>query len=274
MVAKNDSYSFNVIIVHPEIEKLKGEVDKLRTELSMLVLERDNLLHHECRNIEAAYMLAVGALEYKVYEIECAILRQKRMAEMIQAQKNRQEKVDTVKINNALDKEFAEYQAELNKRLGEMNAALDRKKSRQLTQEESTEFKKLYRAVVKVLHPDINRDLSEEQLKLFLHAIEAYKRGDLKELRIIGAMVSNPIIPHKKQDGLAALRKEKTRYAEHIKNINDDIARIKSEYPYTMKSFMQNPKEIDSRKTELEKHIKQLDETLSAYTEKIAEMLR
>lgn len=29
----------------------------------MLFLERDNLLYQECKNIQIAYMLAVGALE-------------------------------------------------------------------------------------------------------------------------------------------------------------------------------------------------------------------
>jgi len=81
----------NIIILHPDFEKLKTEVEKLRTELSMFVLERDNLLYQECKNIEMAYMLSVGALEYKAYEIECAILRLKRKVELIQAKKNRQE---------------------------------------------------------------------------------------------------------------------------------------------------------------------------------------
>jgi Mg2+ and Co2+ transporter CorA len=81
------------IILYPEFDTLKSEVEKLRTELSMLVLERDELIYVECRNIGMAYMLAVGSLEYKAYEIECAILRLKRKAELIQARKNRQEKI-------------------------------------------------------------------------------------------------------------------------------------------------------------------------------------
>ena len=79
--------SCNIIILHPDFEKLKAEVEKLRTELSMLVPERDELLYQECKNIETAYMLSLGALEYKVYEIECAILRLKRKAELIQVKK-------------------------------------------------------------------------------------------------------------------------------------------------------------------------------------------
>jgi hypothetical protein len=56
-------HSSNVIVLHPHFEKLKADVDRLRTELSMLVLERDELLYQECKNIEMAYMLSVGGLE-------------------------------------------------------------------------------------------------------------------------------------------------------------------------------------------------------------------
>jgi hypothetical protein len=83
----------------------------------MLVLERDDLLYRECRNIEMAYMLAVGGLEYQAFKIECAILRLKRKAELIQTKKNRQEKVIPSEIENALDMEFAEYEAKLREEL-------------------------------------------------------------------------------------------------------------------------------------------------------------
>lgn len=39
----------------------------------------------ECKNIETAYMLALGNLEYKAYELQCAVLRLKRKAELIRA---------------------------------------------------------------------------------------------------------------------------------------------------------------------------------------------
>lgn len=60
----------STIINYPDYEKLKAEVEKLRTELSMLVLEKDELRLVECRNIEMLYMLAVGGLEYKVGNVE------------------------------------------------------------------------------------------------------------------------------------------------------------------------------------------------------------
>ena len=70
------SFSGNVI-VFPDFEKLKSEVEKMRTELSMLLLERDELQFVICKNIETEYMLKLGSIEYKAYETQCAALRLK-----------------------------------------------------------------------------------------------------------------------------------------------------------------------------------------------------
>lgn len=273
-MGNNTPDSWNIIILHPDFEKLKAEVGKLRAELAMLVLERDELLYQECKNIEMAYMLSVGALEYKAYEVECAILRLKRKAELIQAKKNRQEKIVLSQIEDILDFEFSEYQAKLNEQVDKMNTALERSHGQLLTDEESRELKKLYRAIVKALHPDLHPDASDAKIQLFRNAVEAYERGDLNGLRIIDAMVSEPAVPTEKSDGLKVLMKEKERLAKLLQNIKDRIAEIKSEYPYTMKSLVQSSEKIKARKAELEERIKQLNEVLTAFTARIGEMLR
>lgn len=274
MDSHNKPDSGNLIILHPDFVKLKADVDKLRTELSMHVLERDDLLYQECRNIEMAYMLSIGVLEYKAYEIECAVLRLKRKAELIQAKKNRQEKIVLSKIEDMLDFEFAEYQEKLNEQIDRMNAALERSHGKMLTKEESRELKKLYRAIVKALHPDLHPDLSDAQIQLFHNAVKSYEYGDLNGLRTIDAMVSQPVLTADKSDGLAILIKEKERLTKLLQNIKDRIAELMSTYPYTMKALLQNPEEVEERKAGLEEYIKQLNEALSAYTARIDEMLR
>ena len=262
------------VIPFPDFEKLKADVDKLRTELSMLVLERDELLLVECRNIEMAYMLAIGGLEYKAYEIECAILRLKRKIELIQANKNRQEKIVLSKIEEVLDFEFAEYKAKLNEQVDRMNAALERSKGEVLSDEENRELKKLYRAIVKSLHPDLHPNLSDAKINLFHNAAMAYENGDLNGLRIISAMVTEPALPENKSDALSLLVKEKGRLFKLLQVTKDKIANIKTEYPYMMKSLVQSPEKVEARKAELKENIKQQNEMLAVYSAKIDEMLR
>ena len=59
-------------------------------------------------------MLELGNLEYKAYESMCYMLRLKRKMELIQAKKNRLEKVVLIEIEKQLDREFALYQETLN----------------------------------------------------------------------------------------------------------------------------------------------------------------
>ena len=269
-----DITSTGNVIVFPDFEKLKNEVEKMRTELSMLLFERDELQFVICKNIETGYMLKLGSIEYRAYEAQCLSLRLKRKIELIQAKKNRQEKVIISVIEEVLDNEFAEYQRQLDEQITKMNAALKRSKAEILTDEENKELKKLYRKIVKALHPDINPDVSEAQVNLFDNAVQAYKNGDLNTLRIIGEMVGNSPLPEQHKDALTQLNEEKDRLQHLLKAIRDSIEQIKSEYPYTMKEIIENEEQTEQKKKELENILSQYNELISIYKAKIEEMIR
>lgn len=271
--ALGDTVSNN-IIMFPDYKKIKIEVEKLRTELSMLVLERDELQYVECKNIEMLYMLALGSLEYKVYEAQCAVLRLKRKLELIQSKRNRQEKVVLSQIEDTLDTEFTEYQEKLNAQINKMNDAIKRSQAEFLTVEESKELKKLYRNIVKSLHPDLHPELSDAQRTMFENAVTAYKNCDLETLRIISEMVCEPILAEDGKDAMTQLVHEKDRLVAMLQDVKDSIARIKSEYPYTVKEIVRDKEEIATRKAELERILRQYNEVMIAYSTKIREMLR
>lgn len=54
------------LIPFPDFQRLKSEIEKMRTELSMLLLERDELQFVICKNIEMEYLLKFGSVEYKI----------------------------------------------------------------------------------------------------------------------------------------------------------------------------------------------------------------
>lgn len=269
-----DVTSTGNVIVFPDFEKLKNEVERMRTELSMLLLERDELQFVICKNIETEYMLKLGSIEYRAYEAQCLSLRLKRKIELIQAKKNRQEKVIISAIEETLDTEFAEYQKQLNEQIDKMNDALKRSKAEVLTNEENKELKRLYRKIVKALHPDINPDVSETQVNLFDNAVQAYKNGDLNTLRIIGEMVGNNPLPEQHKDAMTQLVEERERLQGLLKSIRESIDNIKSEYPYSMKDILEDTEKTEQKKQELENILSQYNELISIYKAKIEEMLR
>lgn len=260
------------IIVFPEYEKTKTEVEGLRTELSVLLLEKDELRLVICKNIETAYMLALGSYEYKAYEWHCEVLRIKRKIDIIQAKKNRQEKVILAVIDEQLDKEFAEYQQQLNERIEKMNKALEHNKGKLLTAEETKELKKLYHSIVKALHPDLHPDTTPTQIQLFHNAVQAYEHGDLDTLCIISEMVAKDI-PEQNENGLTILLKEKERLTKSLKIIRNQISEIKSNYPYIMKELVQDPEQIAEKKTELEELIEELKAIHNLYTARLKDLL-
>lgn len=262
------------IILYPEYEELKRTVEKLRTELSMLVLERDELLYITCKNIEMVYLLKLGGLEYKAYELQCEAARLKRKLELMQIHINRQEEIDFKTIEITLDIEFREYQEKLDEQIHQVNDAIDRSKREILTDEESKELKKLYRSIVKALHPDMNPNLTEAQKQLFQNAVAAYKDCNLTALRIIADMLSDPDLPDDTEDAIALLKQEKERLENAIRTVQADIIKIKSEYPYTLKDIIDDDVKIEERRTELEKIIKAYQDVIKQYKKRIKELTR
>ena len=262
------------VILFPEFVTLKAEVEKLRTEISMLLLERDELRLVVCKNIETAYMLSLGSIEYKAYELHCELLRLKRKIDLVQAKKNRQEKVVLSAIEEQLDEEVAEYQRQLDEQINKMNKALDHSKGRVLTDEETKEIKKTYRNIVKALHPDLHPDITPAQIQLFQNAVQAYENGDLNSLRIISEMVAEPVIPEQSENGLTILAKEKERLTRTLELIREQISEIKATYPYTMKDLVEDPEKIAEKKKELEDTINELKEAYDLYAARLKEMLR
>lgn len=272
--ATHMSESNNGIIVFPDFQKLKDDVERLRTELSMIMLERDELRFVICKNIETEYMLKLGSLEYKAYEAQCAALRLKRKIELIQARKNRQEVINLTVIDKTLDEEFLEYEKKLNEQVEKMNEALEHSKGEYLSEEDNKELKKLYRKIVKVLHPDINPEVTAAQIKMLDNAMNAYKNGDLKSLRIIDEMVGDHKLPEKHQDAITQLKEEKERLDKMVAIIQESITKIKSDYPYNVKDILEDEKKVEQKKAELEELLKQYKELAETYNAKIKEMLR
>lgn len=177
-------------------------------------------------------------------------------------------------IEETLDEEFAEYQRQLDEQINKMNKALDHSKGTPLTEEETKEIKKVYRNIVKALHPDLHPEVTPAQVQLFQNAVEAYEHGDLNSLRIISTMVAEPIVVEPSESALTVLAKEKERLLKTLELIREQIAEIKSEFPYTMKELVESPEKIAEKKAEIEETLAELKEAYDFYSARLKEMLR
>lgn len=241
------------IIVSPEYLKLIEEIKQLKEDLASLYEERDELIYHICKNIETEYMSKVGVLEYKLYEFQCKILRIKRKIELYQQKINRQEKIDDSEIEKKLDIEYKEYEEKLNKMSNDLQDALNRKNFGILSEENSTELKKIYRKLIKKLHPDLNKDCSEKQKKLLLQVTQAYENGDLETLKNLELLSSEIIEKEDIEFGeLDELKLSKEKYNQIVNNLLEEIKAIKNRFPYNKKEFLKSEILVNKRKEELE----------------------
>lgn len=239
------------LIMFPQYDELVKDNERLRTELSMLVLERDELMLVICKNIETEYLINFGGLEHRVYEAECRVRRLKRKIELIRAKQNRQEKVNMDTIELKLDAEFEQYEKQLEDQLDKMNEALDRQNAQSLSDSDSAELRKLYRKIIKALHPDLNTDTSEGQLAMFRRAVEAYGHGDLSSLRIIASTLSDPAVHEPDKGEIIRLTEQKKK----------------------LKELLENPEKMEARKKELGETEKQYLDQLAYYQGQLSAMI-
>ncbi len=254
------------IMMSPEYRKQLEEIERLSTSLSMIILERDELKEVICKNLETQYMMLIGDLEYRCYKAMCTYLRAKRKAELIQAYLNRGEIPDMHAVETQLDSEFEAYRLAMEEKLRKMNNAIERSRGMYLSEEESAELKKLYRQIVRVLHPDVNPDVTPEQLRLYQKAVDAYKDGDLEAIRFIHilAMENQP-------DAYTMTPNEKiARLNAAIRRVRDEISQIKNSYPYNLSSFLHDKTAIAAKRSELEDSLKNYKMRVAQYTSRAA----
>lgn len=233
------------VIVHPQIQALQYEIEKLHQEFIEAVLVKDELLYVQNPNIMTEYMLKVGYLEVELFELECEFAMLKRKKALIQRYINHQEEIDWPTIDTILEIEFKEYQQKILLEQQKLEFAQVRNSLPSLSEQKSQELKTLYRQVVKALHPDLNPNVSEQGKKLLIKAIEAYSRGDVQTLEVIEKLVINKEVD---DEGLVF---KKQRLESTLKNVLNQIKDIQMNHPYLLKYKLEDPIQLEKSKQSL-----------------------
>jgi len=289
--------TMSIIAIHRSGEnqsaKIKGEIQALREILTALVLERDYLRNVVCKELEADYMENLGSLEAEIYHAECEARYLKRVMEMMQAAANRREEPDQELINEELKGQYEEYKKVYSEFVKRVQEASDFKASRKKKTEsekssssaagsgssekdkecesEEQRIKKLYRKIVKAMHPDIHPNQSEETKELFKKAILAYEAGDLRTLIEIAGTIDGKN-SSTSENRIEELLREKAHILTLIRTIKAEIHLIKTSYPYTKKELLEDPESLAQEKERLENRLERAQQMVEIYKKRIAEM--
>jgi hypothetical protein len=247
---------------HPEITGLKQRIAEVKGQVIDALAELDDIRLQQNPQIESEYALKIGCYETELLKAEIAERRAHRKLTLAQKAINAGEAIDERAIESVLDTEFAEWQRQLAEAMKRYQDILDERNSSQLLSEkDSKELAKLYRKIVKRLHPDINPSISEREQKLFLAAQFAYKNGDLTAIRAISVTVeglgeAEESYPET-EDLSGILEVELSMQQTTLSVLVDRLKDFKEQYPYNLSSKLADQAWIEASVKELKNRIEQ-----------------
>ena len=249
--------------ISPEITKLQTEVTTLEKEFGKVILEQDEMINAIKPNLEAEYHKTIGYKELECLENEIASRRIKRQIELLQAAINRQEEIDLDRIEQQLDDELQEWYEKVKKQYKKVKEAQDRIEGL-MSDEDSAEFKKLYRKLVFKLHPDLNPNQSKDEINLWHRVQLTYQGGDLEEMRSLMIILESQDKAVEMPSSKDILEKRKTKLADQIQKIIGKLSDMEKEFPFTM---AKNLADKDWVRTKLEK----IDDKIHHFEDKCRE---
>jgi len=239
---------------HPELKEKQDNLDSLKSELAKLISERDTLEHTVKKNLEALYITRIGKNEYELFRLGCQSSLLKRKIELIQAKINHAEEVNLKYVEDQLDQEYKDWQEKINKMVSDIEAGKERLKNL-MPENESKEFQKLYRILVKKLHPDINPDQNEKGRLLWNRVQHAYILGDLEELRTIELLLEDIGDTVTEENILSVIDRQIKSLKEKILNLIEYIKKIKSQFPFPIENKIDNESWVAGKNKEIFKKI-------------------
>ncbi|WP_407414005.1 hypothetical protein [Methanobrevibacter sp.] len=211
------------LIIHPEVANLKDQ-------LSQLIFQYDNLISHVGPEIERQYVLKFGRYEYKLYELELKIDKLRRKLQLIQIEINHENPIDLDKIEKILQEEFEEYEKQVHDQIDEIKF-LEENTPEKLSESDTKKLKKLYRMLIKKLHPDLNPNQTFFELNLFYRAVYCFEHGDLNGLESVAAILPENAGEETSQiDDLKRL----------VKEYEDKIMELKKKYPFNKRELLED----------------------------------
>ena len=213
-------------------------------------------------NIKARYMMFVGRLEYKVYELKVELRRWKRKLALRQAALNRGEVPDPVKIEATLNSEFAEFLKEVKLHAEELKESAKLFSAKTLSDEEDTAVRVAYLNAVKKLHPDLNPDLPKAARDLWNEIQSAYAARDWEAVRLLASLADSVASGDEDfasaPDAVAALREACGKLEAKGRELAAEAKRIKDGVPFIYEEFLDDEEAVAERQNELKIDIAEL----------------
>lgn len=261
----------DIVISLVDIKKQKAELEKLNEEY-LILYEKKKDIKKQKDYFESLYMCKFGALIFLRLEKEIKYRELKKKLSLIVSQINKGEVVDYKKIQEVLEQELKKFYEELK----ELNETLRKSKEfyelPTLTDVEVEKIKEIFRELAKKLHPDVNININEKGMELWLRAKEAYENNDLLTLIILQGIL---------KDKNFGIDNRMTIIDESIEVLKKKIIEIKNyieneelQFPLNIKDSIKNLQFEKEKKQELNEEIFKYEGKIKELEYKIQKILK
>jgi hypothetical protein len=264
------------LIVHPEAQRLRHTCEDLRNQLAQLVFEYDQLRCVIVPNLAAEYQEKVGRYEYELFCAQVEGKRLQRTISLLQAAINRRQPVAHAEVEARLAAEFAAWQAQMQQMAAKVRAAGEFL-ANLMSEKESAELHRLYRALARRLHPDVNPGGSDYEKHLWQWASDAYRQGNLDDLRALAAMVGPAdatltLPPQNDVDILEQWRLYASDLRRRVGAQQERIDALEKQFPCTEREHLGDPAWVAGRRDQLLAELQVMYSAQKAYQEIVAQL--
>ncbi len=233
-------------------------------EYEDLLIERDQLLK-EAESIWILYMQTFGRLITDIYAETIECIKRKKVIAFYQLMRNRGEMLDTLALQQYLQREMAQYNAHLEQMLREKQECDQAGKA---SPADVHQAKVIYRRLAKLLHPDMHPEQAEDPVlkDLWQRTLEAFARSDVK------ALIELEVLAHQALKHTAQAPPNLPDLDERIARLKEEIFRILHTAPYIYRELLEDPVKVMEKKRELEEELasfQKYKEELDAVIEKL-----
>lgn len=232
-------------------EELVEKVRTLRAKLQLAISEYDDVELKEATGIRIEYTEKIGQYECQQYELYLQYEELKRKIEMVQAKINRGEEVDMAAIDNEVADILSAYYEKLNGMRINVAEMINYNNGSEVDAVERSEIKRIYRKLMKIIHPDVLDETLGFDPDLWEKAQSAYKRNDLDALRLIEDIVGDVAGNTLETKDESELIDMAARIELAIARYQTKLVEIKKKFPFTEVDHLKNDAWVRARQAEL-----------------------
>ena len=263
--------STQAIEIHPEASRLRTDNEALRAEIAILLCEGAYLIRSLRPYILAQYQVLLGRWELEVLSRECEVGRLRRKLALIQAQLNRRCVPDLPGIEETLEREFREWEARVRAAAQGVEQA-ERQLGSLMSEHDAHELRRLYRMLVRRLHPDLNGELDENG-KLYWERVQtAYANCDVAELEAL-AVLTEARPPPACISTLEQLAMDNERLRREVTRLATELAKTKAGSPFDMEANLEDEGWVAAERSRAEARTAELERRRALLSERLAAVL-